>query len=69
MRTFSEFATQVGSVASPWDPVVVWSTCHGFAMLRLDGPLRTMTQTDLDAVQQRLLQSIVGWTLEPTGEA
>lgn len=44
--------------ANPWDPVTIWSTCHGLAALRLDAALRSLAPEVFAQARTRVLQTI-----------
>ena len=48
-----------GTSVHPWDPLAVWSCCHGLAMLRLDAALRSLPQRDFLQAQDRVLRTII----------
>ena len=50
-------ATGGGSV-HPWDPLVVWSSCHGLAMLRLDAALRSLSDQVWTQARDRVLLTV-----------
>ena len=45
--------------AAPWSDVAVWAATHGLAVLRLDGPLRFLTEDEDRAATERLLDLIL----------
>ena len=47
-----------GTDVNPWDPVVVWSCCHGLAMLRLEAALRSLSDQEFRQVRDRVLLTI-----------
>ncbi|MFT4306085.1 MAG: TetR/AcrR family transcriptional regulator [Microbacterium sp.] len=49
-----------GTVLDVRDPVVVWSSLHGLALLRLDAALRSLSADAFAAVRERTLETIVG---------
>jgi AcrR family transcriptional regulator len=48
-----------GTALDPWDPLFVWSACHGLAMLRLDAALRSLPDALFAQARDRVLQTIV----------
>lgn len=61
VATLQDLATATGSSAvDPWDPLVIWSCCHGLAMLRLDAALRSLPDTVFAQARDRVLQTIAG---------
>jgi len=48
-----------GTSKDPWDPLVVWSCCHGLAMLRLDAALRVMSDEQFAQARNRVLMTVV----------
>ena len=51
-------ATTGGTSVHPWDPLAVWSCCHGLAMLRLDAALRTLPHEVFIQARDRVLTTI-----------
>lgn len=49
-----------GTSVHPWDPLVIWSCCHGLALLRLDAALRTLPDELFAQARRRVLTTIVG---------
>lgn len=47
-----------GAPVHPWDPVSVWSCCHGLAMLRLDAALRFLPDADFARARDHVLRTI-----------
>lgn len=47
-----------GASVHPWDPLVVWSCCHGLALLRLDAALRFLPDPDFAQARDRVLKTI-----------
>lgn len=47
-----------GTTVHPWDPLAVWSCCHGLAMLRLDAALRSLPDPVFTQARDRVLQTI-----------
>jgi len=47
-----------GTELDPWDPLVVWASCHGLAMLRLDAALRFLPEEVFAQARTRLLATI-----------
>lgn len=45
--------------AAPWSDVALWAATHGLAVLRLDGPLRFLTEDEDRAATERLLDLIL----------
>lgn len=43
---------------NPWDPLVVWSACHGLALLRNDAALRFLPADHFAEARQRVLATI-----------
>ena len=63
-------AHDVEGVLNPWDPVAVWSTCHGLALLRLDAALRSLSAEQFAEARDRVLSTIVAAIpLESAGRA
>ena len=55
-----DVVTATGSTSlDPWDPLVVWSACHGLAMLRLDAALRSLPDAEFARARDRVLRTIV----------
>lgn len=48
-----------GTAVHPWDPLVVWSCCHGLAMLRLDAALRALPEDVFAQARSRVLDTVV----------
>ena len=48
-----------GTSLDPWDPLVVWSACHGLAMLRLDAALRSLPDEQYARARDRLIRTII----------
>lgn len=48
-----------GAQLNPWDPLVVWSSCHGLAMLRLDAALRGLPEEAFAQARDRVLTTLV----------
>jgi hypothetical protein len=47
-----------GSSLNQWDPVVIWSTLHGLAMLRLDAALLSLPMATYSQARDRVLRTI-----------
>lgn len=47
-----------GTQLNPWDPLAVWATCHGLAMLRLDAALRVLPEEVFTQARDRVLATI-----------
>lgn len=47
-----------GSQPNDWDPLVIWSACHGLAMLRLDAALRSLSDEGFAQARDRVLTTI-----------
>jgi len=47
-----------GTELNPWDPLAVWSCCHGLAMLRLDAALRVLPDAVFAQARDRVFQTI-----------
>jgi AcrR family transcriptional regulator len=47
-----------GTELNPWDPLVVWASCHGLAMLRLDAALRFLPEEVFAQARDRVLATI-----------
>ncbi|MFE4828174.1 TetR/AcrR family transcriptional regulator [Streptomyces sp. NPDC056672] len=47
-----------GTQLNPWDPLTVWATCHGLAMLRLDAALRVLPEEVFTQARDRVLATI-----------
>jgi AcrR family transcriptional regulator len=47
-----------GTELNPWDPLAVWSCCHGLAMLRLDAALRFLPEEVFAQARHRVLSTI-----------
>lgn len=47
-----------GTSLDPWDPLVVWSACHGLAMLRLEAALRSLPDEEFARARDRVLRTI-----------
>ena len=47
-----------GTTVHPWDPLVLWSSCHGLAMLRLDAALGSLPDQDFAEARRRVLRTI-----------
>ncbi|GAA1563746.1 TetR/AcrR family transcriptional regulator [Brevibacterium picturae] len=47
-----------GSQPDDWDPLVIWSACHGLAMLRLDAALRSLSNEGFIQARDRVLTTI-----------
>jgi AcrR family transcriptional regulator len=47
-----------GTELNQWDPLVVWSACHGLAMLRNEAALRFLPADYFAQAQERVLQTI-----------
>ncbi|MBV9796032.1 MAG: TetR/AcrR family transcriptional regulator [Actinobacteria bacterium] len=47
-----------GTALDPWDPLTVWSACHGLAMLRLDAALRSLPDAVFAQARDRVLRTI-----------
>jgi len=47
-----------GATVHPWDPLVVWSSCHGLAMLRLDAALRSLPDEAWTQARERVLLTV-----------
>ena len=47
-----------GTELNPWDPLAVWATCHGLAMLRLDAALRVLPEEVFIQARDRVLATI-----------
>ena len=47
-----------GDSLHPWDPLAVWSCCHGLAMLRLDAALRMLPDEVFAQARDRVLTTI-----------
>ncbi|MDQ4503060.1 TetR/AcrR family transcriptional regulator [Sinomonas sp. ASV322] len=61
VATLQDLATATGGAAvNQWDPLVVWSCCHGLAMLRLDAALRALSEQDFSRARDRVLHTIAG---------
>lgn len=45
----------VGTSLDPWDPLAVWSACHGLAMLRLDAARRSLPDEEFARARDRVL--------------
>jgi AcrR family transcriptional regulator len=59
VATLQDLATATGGTSvDPWDPLVIWSCCHGLAMLRLDAALRSLPDKDFSQARDRVLQTI-----------
>jgi len=41
-----------------WDPLVIWSACHGLAMLRLEAALRSLSDGEFAQARDRVLATI-----------
>jgi len=50
--------TTGGTSVNPWDPLAVWSCCHGLAMLRLDAALRFLPDQTFAEARDRVLTMI-----------
>jgi len=49
-----------GTSVHQWDPLVLWSCCHGLAMLRLDAALRSLPSQEFAQARDRVLRTIIG---------
>ena len=59
VATLQDLATATGGTSvDPWDPLAVWSCCHGLALLRLDAALRSLSDEDFSRARDRVLQTI-----------
>nr|WP_272919876.1 TetR/AcrR family transcriptional regulator [Streptomyces sp. SID4948] len=47
-----------GTHLNPWDPLALWATCHGLAMLRLDAALRLLPEEAFTHARDRILATI-----------
>lgn len=47
-----------GTHVNPWDPLAVWSCCHGLAMLRLNAALRVLPEDVFAQARDRVLATI-----------
>jgi AcrR family transcriptional regulator len=47
-----------GTQLNPWDPLVVWASCHGLAMLRLDAALRFLPEEVFTEARDRVLTTL-----------
>jgi AcrR family transcriptional regulator len=47
-----------GAQPNDWDPLVIWSACHGLAMLRLDAALRSLSDEGFAQARDRVLTTI-----------
>ena len=60
IATLQDVVTAAGGPSlNPWDPLAVWSTCHGLAMLRLDAALRSLPDEQFAQARDRVLATIV----------
>ena len=48
-----------GTSLNEWDPLIIWSTCHGLAMLRLEAALRSLSAQQFAQARDRVLLTIV----------
>ena len=53
-----------GTDLNPWDPLVVWATCHGLAMLRMDAALRVLPEDVFAQARDRVLTITAAVPLE-----
>lgn len=61
VATLQDLADATGGASvDPWDPLVVWSCCHGLAMLRLDAALGSLSDEDFSRARDRVLRTIAG---------
>ncbi len=57
--TLQEVVTASGGTSvHPWDPLVLWSTCHGLAMLRQDAALISLPDEAFASARNRVLATI-----------
>lgn len=60
VATLQDLVTATGGAAAhPWDPLVLWSCCHGLAMLRLDAALTSLPEQTFAQAQERVLRTII----------
>lgn len=60
VTALQDVVTATGGISlNAWDPLVIWSTCHGLAMLRLEAALRSLPAQQFSQVRDRVLQTIV----------
>jgi len=53
-----DVAAAAGADLGAWDPVAVWSCCHGLAMLRLDAALRGLPEETFEQARDSVLATI-----------
>ena len=59
VATLQDLVTATGGAAAhQWDPLVLWSCCHGLAMLRLDAALTSLPEQSFAQARDRVLRTI-----------
>jgi hypothetical protein len=60
VATLQDVVTATGGTSlNEWDPLVIWSACHGLALLRLDAALRSLPAQQFSQARDRVLLTIV----------
>jgi AcrR family transcriptional regulator len=60
VTTLQDVVTATGGTSlNAWDPLVIWSACHGLAMLRLEAALRSLPAQQFAQARDRVLLTIV----------
>jgi hypothetical protein len=60
VTTLQDVVTATGGASlNAWDPLAIWSTCHGLAMLRLEAALRSLSAHQFSQARDRVLLTIV----------
>jgi len=63
VATLQDVVTATGGTSvHQWDPLVLWSCCHGLAMLRLDAALGSLPEQEFALARDRVLATITSAT-------